>query len=173
MMRVEMEAVRIEGGRLAELYRLHIDEAFRLAYLLTGNRELAEDMAHDAFVRLAGRLLHLRQPGDFSAYLRRTVVNVTMSQFRRRRVEQRYLRRAATIRHPEPTEPDVATRDQMRLALLRLPARQRTAIVLRFYEDLSDSQTAEFMSCRPGTVRSLVARGMQTLRPLIRGAHDG
>jgi RNA polymerase sigma factor (sigma-70 family) len=118
-------------------------------------------------------LLHLRQPGDFSAYLRKTVVNVVMSHFRRRRVEQRYLRRLAATRQPESTEPDLPTQDQMQQVLLRLPIRQRTAVVLRFYEDLSDSQTAEVMRCRPGTVRSLTARGMQTLRPLVGGTHDG
>jgi hypothetical protein len=72
---VEAEAVRVEGGALDRLYRLHIDHAFRLAYLLTGNRALAEERAQDAFMKVAGRLLHLRRPGDFGAYLGK-VVNV-------------------------------------------------------------------------------------------------
>jgi DNA-directed RNA polymerase specialized sigma24 family protein len=54
MMRAEVESVRLEGGRLAVLDRAHIDGAFRLAYLLTGDRALAEDLAQDAFVRLIG-----------------------------------------------------------------------------------------------------------------------
>jgi RNA polymerase sigma factor (sigma-70 family) len=145
MMRVEMEAVRVEGNPLAELYRLHIDEAFRLGYLLTGDRALGEDLAQDAFVRLAGCLLHLRRPGDFSAYLRRTVVNLAMSQFRRRRVEQRYLRRLAAIRQPEAPELDVATQDQLQIALLELPPRQRTAVVLRFYLDLTDAKAGDLI----------------------------
>jgi RNA polymerase sigma factor (sigma-70 family) len=58
----------------------------------------------------------------------------------------------------------------MHEALLRLPERQRGAIVLRFYEDLSDVQTAEVLRCSPGTVRSLVSRGMKTLRSEFEGA---
>lgn len=173
MMRAEVDSVRIEAGRLAELYGLHIDQAFRLAYLLTGSREVAEDLAQDAFVRLAGRLLHLRRPGDFEAYLRATVVNLANSHFRWRAIERRYLERQASLRQPASEERDLGTRDQMRTALLQLPKRQRTAIVLRFYEDLSDSQTAELMRCRNGTVRSLVARGMKTLREEIGASRDG
>src|SRR6266576_4362892 len=81
------------GGRLAELYVRHAAEATRLAYLLTGDRQLAEDLVQDAFVKLAGRLVHLRDPGAFHAYLRRTVVNLSNSHFRRRKVERAYLER--------------------------------------------------------------------------------
>jgi RNA polymerase sigma-70 factor (sigma-E family) len=173
MMKAEVEAVRIEGGRLAELYRLHIDQAFRLAYLLTADRELARDLAQDAFVRLTGRLLHLRRPGDFQAYLRTTVVNLANSHFRRRRVERGYLRRQSELRQLRGDDRDLEVKDQLQRALLALPVRQRTAIVLRFYEDLSETQTAELMRCRTGTVRSLVSRGMQTLRTDLKGARDG
>lgn len=166
-MRADVDAVRIEGGRLAELYGRHIDDAFRLALLLTGQRALAEDLAQDAFVRVAGRELLLRHQGDFSAYLRKTVVNLANSHFRRRRVELRFLERQAGLPSRSTDEPDVATRNALRLALLSLPKRQRTAVVLRFYEDLSESQAAELMRCRPGTVRSLASRGIATLRTLI------
>lgn len=168
-METEVEAMRVEGRTLDQLYRLHIDQAFRLAYLLTGDRTVAEDLAQDAFMRIAGRLLHLRRPGDFGAYLRKTVVSIAMSHFRRRRVEERYLRRQSGLRSDQDGQPDLGARDQMRVALLRLPRRQRTAIALRFYEDLSDDQVAEVMGCRPATVRSLVARGLRALRPLLEG----
>src|SRR5438045_7060440 len=82
-----------ETGRLGELYLRHADSAVRLAYLLTGDHALAEDLVQDAFVRLAGRLVHLRDPGAFEAYLRRTVVNLSHSHFRRRKVERVYLER--------------------------------------------------------------------------------
>src|SRR5438270_10702370 len=91
--RVKEEA-RVEGGKLGELYLQHADDAVRLAYLLTGDRALAEDLVQDAFVRLAGRLVHLRDPGAFHAYLRRTVVNLSNSHFRRRKVERAYVERA-------------------------------------------------------------------------------
>ncbi|MBI2238754.1 MAG: sigma-70 family RNA polymerase sigma factor [Actinobacteria bacterium] len=70
---------------------------------------------------------------------------------------------------PRAATPNDELDQTMHEALLRLPARQRAALVLRFYEDLSDVQTAEVMRCRPGTVRSLVSRGMTTLRAELGG----
>src|SRR5437588_10602578 len=95
MLRAKVDpSVVADSGRIGELYLRHADAAVRLAYLLTGDLALAEDLAQDAFVRLAGRLVHLRDPDAFSAYLRRTVVNLSRSHFRRKRVERRYLQRA-------------------------------------------------------------------------------
>jgi RNA polymerase sigma factor (sigma-70 family) len=79
----------------------------------------------------------------------------------------------ASIRQPESDPPDIAARDELQAVLLELPVRQRTAVVLRFYVDLTDRQTAELMACRPSTVRSLVARAMNRIRPMLRGAQDG
>ena len=67
----------------------------------------------------------------------------------------------------EAPDRDVAGEQALRRALLALPLRQRTAIVLRFYEDLSERQTADVLQCRPGTVKSLVSRGMEALRSSI------
>jgi RNA polymerase sigma-70 factor (sigma-E family) len=161
-----------EESRLGELYLRHADAAVRLAYLLTGDRALAEDLVQDAFVRLAGRLVHLRDPGAFDAYLRRTVVNLSNSHFRRRRVERAYLERERAVFEPGATRrPDGSFEDREELwkALQRLSERQRAAIVLRFYEDLSEAQVAEILNARPGTVKSLVSRGLETLRGDIRG----
>jgi RNA polymerase sigma-70 factor (sigma-E family) len=164
-MRAEVEMVRVEGSVLAELYTRHVEDALRLAYLLTGNPTLAEDLVQDAFVKLAGRLLHLRDPGGFQAYLRKTIVNLARSHFRRRAVERRFIERQS---EPRPVDvPDDPGREGMRRALLSLPIRQRTAIVLRYFEDLSEAQSAELMHCRPGAVKSLVFRGMTTLRTML------
>ena len=168
-MRAEPEPIRIEGDRLSDLYRLYADDAVRLAYLITGDRALAEDLVQDAFVRLAGRLLHLRGTGGFEAYLRRTVVNLANSHFRRRKVERRYQEREASMLGPTRQDRDVPTREAARTALLALPMRQRTAIVLRFYVDLSEAQTADVMGCRRGTVKALVSQGLDKLRPLMAG----
>ena len=67
--------------------------AVRLAYLLTGDRAVAEDITQDAFVRVSGRLAHLREGAAFDAYLRRAVVNLAKNHFRRRAVERAYLER--------------------------------------------------------------------------------
>src|SRR6266487_1205321 len=160
-----------DTGRLGELYARHADDAVRLAFLLTGDRGLAEDLVQDAFVRLAGRLVHLRDPGAFEAYLRRTVLNLTNSHFRRKRVERAYLARArgAIGTQEGRRDPSVEDRDALWRALGRLSKRQRAAIVLRFYEDLSEREVSEILKCRPGTVKSLVSRGLATLKNEIEG----
>ena len=143
-----------------------------MAYLTTGDLALAEDLVQDAFVRLAGRLVHLRDPGAFEAYLRRTVVNLSRSHFRRKRVERAYLARtgSAIEGHDDGSSGgSVEDRDVLWRALQQLSSRQRIAIVLRFYEDLPEREVAEILRCRPGTVKSLVSRGLETMRREIRG----
>ena len=169
MMRTAVRAGQGERSRLAELYRQHAGDSVRLAYLITGDRALAEDLVHEAFVRLAGRLVHLRNPEALEPYLRRIVVNLANAHFRRLKVEFRYLEREAALSPPHGAEPDISEREAVWAILRTLPTRQRTAIVLRFYEDLSEAQTAEIMRCRPGTVKSLVSRGMSKLRPVMAG----
>jgi RNA polymerase sigma-70 factor (sigma-E family) len=168
MMPVVTQESSLEHGSLGDLYVRHAPEGIRLAFLLTGDRTLAEDLVQEAFARLVGRLRHLRDPGAFGTYLRRTIVNLSTSHFRRRQLERAYLERSATAPASE-TSPNEELDATMHEALLRLPERQRAAIVLRFYEDLSDVQTAEVLRCSPGTVRSLVSRGMKTLRSELEG----
>jgi RNA polymerase sigma-70 factor (sigma-E family) len=158
-----------EVGRLGDLYVRHGPAAIRFAYLLTADRQVAEDLVQDAFVRLAGRFVDLRDPSAFEAYLRRTVVNLARMHFRRRRVERAYLRRQEQVPREAAVLPDIATYEQVKQALLTLSVRQRTAIVLRYYEDLSEREIADILRCRPGTVKSLVSRGMESLRERIGG----
>src|SRR4029453_9129697 len=77
---------------LDDLYVRDMPDAVRLAALITGDPDLAQDMPHDAFLRSVGRFRHLRQPEAFEAYLRRAVVNACTSHFRRRKVEATYMR---------------------------------------------------------------------------------
>lgn len=158
-----VEEAQSQPARLEELYVRHTPAAVGLAYLLTGNRDAAEDLAQDAFIRLAGRFQHLRNPEAFSSYLRRTVVNLHLSRLRRIRLERSYL-----ARHPraEPAQsmPDIAGRADLWAGLQQLPARQRAALVLRFYEDLSERESAKVLRCSVSAVKSLVARAMETLR---------
>jgi RNA polymerase sigma-70 factor (sigma-E family) len=158
----------VDRDRLADLYVAHASEGVRLAYLLTGDWAVAEDLVQEAFARLVGRFRHLREPAAFGAYLRRTIVNLATSHFRHRRVERAYLEREVAIPRREGN-PNEDLDEAMHAVLLRLPQRQRAAIVLRFYEDLSDTQTAEILQCSAGTVRSLVSRGMTTLRKELEG----
>lgn len=148
---------------LADLYLRHAPGAIGLAYVLTGDRAAAEDVAQEAFVRLVGRLGHLRDPAAFEGYLRRTVVNVYLTRLRRQRLERAFLERhrgrAATS---EP--PDVDARHSLWAVLRELPGRQRTAVVLRYYGDLSEAQVAEALRCSVPAAKSLIARGLATLR---------
>jgi RNA polymerase sigma-70 factor (sigma-E family) len=164
---IEASAREIEGGKLGELYARHASDAARLAYLLTGDRGLAEDLVQDAFVRLFGRFHDLRSPDAFQWYLRRTVVNLARSHFRHQNVERTYLQREGRRATDAPVPPDLAAKEDMWRSLQTLPERQRTALVLHFYEDLTEAQTAEIMGCPIGTVKSLVARGLERLRGQI------
>ena len=111
-------------GSLEERYVRHAPEAVRLAYLLTGDAATAEDLAHEAFIKVAGRFHHLRNPEAFAAYLRKTVVNLSMSHHRRKRVERDHLAREASRPAPTSVDPsDVEGRDSRRAPLLRGPSR--------------------------------------------------
>jgi hypothetical protein len=92
-MSIEMTAER-GRRRLEDLYAAHGPEAVCLAFLLTGDRDLAEDLAQDAFVRVARRFGDLRRPEAFGPYLRKTVVNLCKGHWRRRKIERTYLARA-------------------------------------------------------------------------------
>jgi len=91
-----MAAEGVERGSLSELYVACAPDGIRLAFLLTGDRALAEDLVQDAFAHLVGRLRHLRESDAFRSYLRRMILNLVTSQFRHRRVEGAYLERVAS-----------------------------------------------------------------------------
>jgi RNA polymerase sigma-70 factor (sigma-E family) len=160
------------AGRLEEPYVRNLPAALHLAYFLTGDLEMAQDLVHDSFVRVAGRLAHLRRPDAFHAYLRRTIVNLFTSQLRRRRLERAHLARERSSAKRVHVDDDAALRDELWRGLASLPERQRVAIVLRYYEDLSEQQTAEILRCSVRSVNQLVVRGMATLRERI-GGEDG
>lgn len=163
------ETVEVSAdGRMAELFLRHGHEAKRLAYLMTGNMALAEDLAQDAFLRACGRLAHLRDPDKFPAYLRKTVVNSVRMHYRRHASSDLPL--GEGVAAAPGADPDAMM--DMRAALLNLPQRQRAAIVLRYYADLPDDESADILRCRRATVRSLIARGMETLREEM-SIHDG
>ena len=138
------------------LYRAHYPAMMRLGYLLSGSNEAAEDLVHDVFLRAA-----VRMPLDHPAsYLRAAVVNACRSDHRRAVVARR---------HAPPPAPLVMPRElvDFRDVLLGLSLRQRTAVVLRYFCDMDDTDIAEVLGCRPATVRSLVQRGLIQLRRVM------
>ena len=155
------------GEHFAGLYAAHHAEALRLAYLLCGNKERAEDAVADAFVRVYRQMSRsdIREP---RAYVRRAVVNEVNSRFRRLALERRQaLKRSGDARGARGADEELVEHDQVFAALRQLSQRQRAVVVLRFYEDLPEKAIAEAMGISVGTVKSTLHRGMERLRGLL------
>jgi RNA polymerase sigma-70 factor (sigma-E family) len=146
------------------------DALFRLAYVLTGNRVDAEDAVQDALSRALPRWSRIVEAEDPDAYVRRMVVNAHTSWWRRFRRRESPV---AEVRLDQTRDdPDVVEHDRVWRACLRLPADQRVAVVLRYYEDCDYAEIADLTSVREGTVRSRVSRALATLREDL-GDPDG
>jgi RNA polymerase sigma-70 factor (sigma-E family) len=146
----------------------------RTAVFLTGDRQAAEDLLQTALVRPA-RAASEQNP---DAYLRQVLVNLVRDNWRagRRRAPELSLEAATDDtggaafqdRFSVPSsEAALDDRDELLAALRQLPARQRTAVVLRFWEDLSVAETAVLMGCTEGTVKSATSRGLDRLRIVL------
>ncbi len=150
-----------------EFVQARLDRLRRFGYLLCGDWHLAEDAVQAALTRLYVVWPRVSRVGEVDAYVRRIVVTCLADE--RRRGFRRRERSTATP--PERAVTDHAEATAARLsaagALARLPPRQRAAIVLRYWEDLSVEQTARLLGCSTGTVKSQCARGLQTLRDLL------
>ena len=149
----------IEGGP-AEFYATHFADLARLAYLLTGSAEAAEDAVQDVFTRCLHRIDDLDHP---RSYLRAAVVNECRTRHRRAARAERH-----RLLDRPPGDVDlphelVETRD----ALAELTPRQRAAVVLRYFADVPDAEIAEILGCRPATVRSLIHRAIDRLREVL------
>ncbi|HUR14001.1 MAG TPA: SigE family RNA polymerase sigma factor [Mycobacteriales bacterium] len=156
---------------LTSLYTSHYRGLVRLAAFLTGDRDNAEEVVQDAYVAVHGSWRRVRELDKAEAYLRTAVVNASRSRLRRRQVAQRYrpepLRDAASA---ESFAMEHAQRETVLAALQQLPRRQREAVVLRYYGDLSEAQAAAAMGCSTGAVKSHTSRAMAALRPLLEDA---
>jgi RNA polymerase sigma factor (sigma-70 family) len=139
-------------GRLA-LFERERAGLVRLAHTITGSNQMAEDLVHDAYLRWAERP-DLMNPGG---YLRMVVVNLARDVLRRRDVAER-------IHAERPVPLGEPVLDETWAVVRSLPERYRTALALRFYEDLPEREIAELMGVRPGTVKSLIHRGLDKVR---------
>ena len=153
---------------VTELYSLHYRALVRLAALLVRDTPTAEEVVQDAFVAMHDAWLRLRDAENALAYLRQAVVNRSKSVLRHRTVVDRNLVKAA---------PDMPSAEHGALVLLErsavvsalrgLPGRQREAIVLRYYADLTEAEIASTMGISRGAVKSHTARGMMALRSAL------
>jgi RNA polymerase sigma-70 factor (sigma-E family) len=143
----------------------------RLAFLLTGDVDAAEDLLQTAYAKALPRWSRIRSYDQPDAYMRRVLVNGRTSVWRRTRGREVLTDRVPDRAGPDPAEGRGEAED-LRRALLALPAKQRAAVVLRFYCDLSEQETAAAMDVSVGTVKSHTSRGLARLRELV-PAPDG
>ena len=135
----------------------------RTALLLAGDLSAAHDLLQTAYER-TWRHWHTASAGDPTAYARRALANAATDSWRRRRRLARLPdRRAASFQNSDALAA-IEVHDELITALLALPVRQRTVVVLRYWEDLSEAAVAEAMSCSVGTVKSQASRGLAALR---------
>jgi RNA polymerase sigma-70 factor (sigma-E family) len=144
-----------------DVYRTDYDRMVRVAYMLSGSNEVAEDIVQDAFVQLYSRFDRLADPVP---YLYRTVVNGCRLRHRRQRVVERL--RHLTTRSDQTTEQSSAI-DGTWSALDRLPPRRRAVVVLRYYADLPLAEIAEVLGCKIGTVKSMLHRALAELKEVV------
>lgn len=144
----------------------------RAAYLMVGDVGLAQDLVQEALTKTYGAWPRLRDPGNAEAYTRRVITNTAISWFRRKG----WHGERPTAELPERAvgghADSVTDRATLLEALEQLPPRQRIAIVLRYFEDLTEAQTAAAMGCAVGTVKSQVSAGLSRLRDLLADPAD-
>ncbi len=141
-----------------------LDRIQRIALLLAGSRADAEDLVAEAVARTLPRW-RTGEVDDAVAYVRRVVVNLASSRWRRRSVGRRLDHRALDWLPPaDDAAATIAERERTLKAVLRLPPRRRAVVVLRFYDDLSEAQIADVLGVEVGTVKSQLSRALEQLR---------
>ena len=155
---------RRDSSEFAEFVSARSAALHRAAYLMVGEVSLAQDLVQEALTKTYLAWPRLRDIGNAEAYTRKAITTTAISWFRRKSWSHERahaeLPEHGTAGHDE----DVTQSTWLWEALLELPVRQRAAIVLRYYEDLSEAQTAEAMGCAVGTVKSQVSAGISKLR---------
>jgi RNA polymerase sigma-70 factor (sigma-E family) len=151
------------------LYVGHYEQLLRMAVLLVGDMAAAEDVVQEAFIRVH-HALDCRPVHSPLAYLRQTVVNLARSELRRRLIRLRHAPRPAP---PAASAEEGAcasiSRQEVIRALRRIPARQREAVVLRYWADLPEAEIADLMGVSTGAVKSYISRAIGKLGPLLEG----
>jgi RNA polymerase sigma-70 factor (sigma-E family) len=154
-------------AEVAELFDRHYRSLSRLAYVMLGDSQGAEDVVMEAFVKVSARWRRLGSVENMPAYLRRMVVNGCRGRIRRQKIERRVagvlLGRAGTAQPEWGSERSDLQMDVWS-AVRALPERQRACIVLRYLEDLADAEIAESLDCSVGTVKSQLSKARAKLQ---------
>ncbi len=160
------------GGGSEGLFRAHYVGLVRLAVVFGMSKSEAEEAVQDSFVAFARRAADVT-PGRELAYLRRSTINASLGRHRRAR--------RSNIRPLEPRDEWIGAADvddsagdraQIRAAVWALPAKQRACVVLRYFEGLSEAETAEVLEVSVGTVKTHVSRARATLRTQLEDSDD-
>lgn len=172
-----MPEVRRHGGRLAfeHFVAESTDSLLRTAYLVTGDAGHAEDLVQESLFKVARRWARVGSMDSPQAYARRILVNLALDGSKRRSLHRAELSRPS---HPDTRagwQPEIsqsafaAVDERMELigALGELPPRQRAALVLRYFDDLSEEEVASTLGCSVGTVKSTTSRALQKMRALV------
>ncbi|GAB3285146.1 SigE family RNA polymerase sigma factor [Parasphingorhabdus pacifica] len=158
---------RLAASTLTDLYQEHYNQLLRIAVLLVDDRASAEDIMQDAYIRVFESRSQLRDLDKALAFLRQAVLNQARSMLRHRTITKKYQPKLAT----QDSQPDDTRRGIDRAiladALAQLSRRQREALVLRYYADLSESHTAELMGYSSGAVRAFCSQGVSRLSSLL------
>jgi RNA polymerase sigma-70 factor (sigma-E family) len=156
MAAAEYETLHVDVASFDALYAREARPMLRLAYLMVGSHAVAEEVVQDAFAKVYEKWHRIDAPG---AYLRTCVVNSSRRSMRRARMEGDRMRLDgdATVHETE----------YLHDALARLSPKQRAAIVLRYFDDRSEADIAAMLNVRPGTVKSLLSRGLDELREVL------
>jgi RNA polymerase sigma-70 factor (sigma-E family) len=154
------------GDQLERMLSERGPQLLRTAVLLAGSQQDGEDLLQAALERFLRR--HRAVDGSAEAYLRRTLYNLAADGWRRSGTWQRKLPlvRADQARAVPDMAAAVDLRDALIRALRQLPPRQRAVIVLRYWEQLTESETAQVLGCTQGTVKATASRGLQRMREL-------
>jgi RNA polymerase sigma-70 factor (ECF subfamily) len=176
----DLQAIRqLKAGDIAGLEWLiagHQERALRTAYLILQDKMAAEDVVYESFVRFYERVRHFDESRPFEPYFLRSVVNASLNHVRREKRQapmeaagesaglDTLLEQAAGVEDQAEWN---GIRRQVREALRELPARQRAAVVLRYYLGMSEQEMASELDAPPGTVKWLLSEARAKLRELL------
>jgi RNA polymerase sigma-70 factor (sigma-E family) len=162
--RAALEAAR----QVTDLYQAHALGLVRLAVIMLGDQAAAEDVVQDAFLGLYRRWRALDDPERALAYVRASVVNGCRMVHRQQARRDRVRFAALDYESAEAVALIGEEHREVMAALHRLPARQREAVILRFYMELAEGEVAQVMGVSRGTVKSATSRGLATLGRMLR-----
>lgn len=164
-----LSATTVREEPIGYLFRESYARMVRLAFLMTSDNALAEEIVQEAFVKVWKNWSRIRSEGSSQAYLRAAVLNQSRSSLRRRFLESR----KKPPYEPVAADQEASRRVDVGRALLCLPPRQRACVILRYYEDMTEKQCAQILRVSVGTIKSQTYKALRRLETEIGGGPDG